>query len=667
MGAWMSRWVALALVAEAALAVADILTGSSLILTSAYLVPAVAVAVLDSPRRSALVGALAVALAVASGAWNDYLFSGEHLARLAIVAVTCGLAVAGSVARAAALATRDRMATMALENGRLLEEFGGARRRLEAVLASLGEAVTIRDETDRIVYANDAALRSMGFSSMREITERPPLAIMDDYIVSDEEGRPVTMDQIPSVRLLRGESSEPLTIRFVHRETGVERWSVLKANPVEDEPGATRSVVTVIEDVTAMKRAETQTRMLAEANDILASSLDYEHTLRNVAWLAVPSLADWCAVDLLDAQGGPRRVVVAHPDEARLALAERLRRYQSPDPRGEQGLAAVLRTGRSELYPEISAEMLEAAAVDEEHHALLHAVGMRSACVVPLRVHDRVLGAMTLVNAESGRRFDEEDVRFAEQIAARAAVAVENARLYTQRSEIAATLQKSLLPEELPSIDGWQIAALYRPAGRDGEVEVGGDFYDAFPTAGGWMVLIGDVTGKGVQAAAMSALVRHGARFVGPTVDDPAQLLTRLDATLRQESRLSLCSAICMSLEARGVTFASAGHPLPMVIGPDGVTAVGRTGPLLGAFREGSWPAQRIELGADEVLLLYTDGVTDTRGERERFGEERLRELVSRLGPRAAPDLLAGLDRALAEFQVGPQADDTAALALRRV
>ena len=135
----------------------------------------------------------------------------------------------------------------------------------------------------------------------------------------------------------------------------------------------------------------------------------------------------------------------------------------------EQGLGKVQRTGEPLLYTEIPDEMLVAAAVDEEHLRLLREVGMRAVLIVPLMIGRRTIGALTMVNSESGRSFDAGDVEFAQQIAARAALAVESARLYSERSAVARTLQSSLLPEAIPEIPGWDVAALYRPAGQESD------------------------------------------------------------------------------------------------------------------------------------------------------------------------------------------------------
>jgi PAS domain S-box-containing protein len=534
------------------------------------------------------------------------------------------------------------------------------------ILDVLGEAITIRDRADHIVWANRTALKQMGFASLAELQARPPGSIMDDYIVSGEDGRELTMADVPSVRLLRGERPEPLLMRTVHRATGELHWNLLKASALRDESGAIVATATIIEDVTAVKASELRSRFLSEASRLLGSSLDYPQTLRNVAWAAVPQIADWCAVDLVDPDGRREPVVAAHRDPDKIALAERLRRLQPKQVDPDQGIGKAVRTGESQVYSEITDEMLAPIATDDEHLRLLREVGLRSVLIVPLRAASRTLGTMTLVNAESGRRFDEDDVRFAEQLADRAAVAVENARLYQARSRTAATLQRSLLPDNVPQIPGWEVAALYRPAGSDPELEVGGDFYDFLETPDGWLVIIGDVTGKGVEAAALTSLLRHGARFISQTGTRPAGILRRLDMALKQRSTLSLCTTLCVRLTPQELVFCSAGHPMPLLVGTGGaVTEVGAPGRLLGLTDAYDWHDQRMPMRPGETVVLYTDGVTDTRGRGQRFGDARLRELLSRGGALSPTELLASLDAALASFQVGAQADDTAVIAMR--
>jgi PAS domain S-box-containing protein len=556
------------------------------------------------------------------------------------------------------------------ERATLLAELEAALRErgpgFAEILDVLGEAITIRDRADHIIYANRAALQHMGFASLAQLQARPPRSIMDDYIVTGEDGRELTMDDVPSVRLLRGEAPEPLLMRIVHRATGELSWNLLKASALRDESGAIVATATIIENVTAVKTSELRSRFLSDAGRVLASSLDYPQTLRNVAWAAVPQIADWCAVDLVDFEGKREQVVTAHRDPGKLALAERLRRFESEQLGPERAIGRAIRTGAAQLFAEITDEMLVQAAVDDEHLRLLREVGLRSVLIVPLRTASRTIGTMTLFNAESGRRFDEDDVRFADQLADRAAAAVENARLYQARSRTAATLQRSLLPDSVPRIPGWEVATLYRPAGADPELDVGGDFYDFLDTPDGWLVIIGDVTGKGVEAAALTSLLRHGARFVSQTGTRPAGILRRLDMALKQHATLSLCTTLCARLTAGELVFCSAGHPMPLVVGVDGsVREVGEPGRILGLADVYDWKDQAVPIRLGETVLLYTDGVTDTRGEHQRFGDARLRELLGRGCALSPAELLASLDAALAAFQVGPQADDTAIIAMR--
>jgi PAS domain S-box-containing protein len=537
----------------------------------------------------------------------------------------------------------------------------------EEVLEILGEAVTIRDRSNQIVYANPAAVRQMGFSSLQELQRRPPGSIMGDYIVSDEHGRDITMSDIPSVRLLRGEHADPLLIRTVHRATGELHWNLLKASGLRDGADEVIATVMIIEDVTAVKTAELRSRFLAEASRQLASSLDYAQTLRNVAWAAVPQIADWCGVDLLDERGRLQRVVAAHPDPGKLVLAERLREFEPEQLDPDQGVGRVVRTGQPELYQQITDELLVGAARSEEHLRLLRELDMRSVLIVAIRTPARVLGTMSLVSAESGRRFSEEDARFAEQLADRAAVAVENARLYEAQTRNAVTLQRSLLPETVPQIPGWQVAALYRPACSEPQVEVGGDFYDFLETDRGWLVIIGDVTGKGVQAAVLTSLLRHGARFISQTDPRPSAILRRLDSALKQRSTLAPCTALCLRLYDDRLTLCSAGHPKPLLVTPAGdVQELGEPQVLLGLPSQHEWHDQELTVARDATILLHTDGVTDLRGASDRFGERRLHALLARHGEAPPATLLDRLDSALSGFQVGAQTDDTAVIALRR-
>jgi transcriptional regulator with GAF, ATPase, and Fis domain len=248
--------------------------------------------------------------------------------------------------------------------------------------------------------------------------------------------------RLPGRRSLAEGVGSEVVVRFRVRATGEERWSAVKATPIKDPGGAVTMAINVIEDITHHKRAELAQRFLSESSAVLGGSLDMAQVLQHVASLAVPEVADWCAVDLV-ANGGLDRVALAHQDPAMVELAEKLQQRYPPDPRSDAGVSAVLRTGESQLYPEIPDELLRSGTQDEEHYRLITEIGMRSAMVVPMVARGRSVGALTFVSGPSGRRFDEQDLELAEELARRCAIAIDNARLFSERAYIARTLQHS--------------------------------------------------------------------------------------------------------------------------------------------------------------------------------------------------------------------------------
>lgn len=556
-----------------------------------------------------------------------------------------------------------------IDPGELIEQLRRAlrasERRFEAIVGALSDPVTIRSRDHQLVYANPAALSQLGMESIEQLRSTPPAEIMSNYRVLSADGREITMSEIPSVRILSGEQAAPLLIQTVNRTTGVVRWSLLKAAAVFDEQGEVEATITLIEDLTEQQRAERNATFLSRASDVLASSLDYERTLTNVAQLVVPEIVDWCAVDLFDERGDRIPVAVAHVDPARVELARQLREYQPGPIDRDRGLGLVLRTGKPVLYPEVPDELLAQTAVDEHHLELLRAVEMRSVAIVPMRAANRTFGAMTLVSAESGRVLDRADMDLAEQIAARAAVAIENARLFSERSRIAHTLQQSLLPERLPEIPGHQLAAGYVPAVVG--TEVGGDFYDVWPVSGGWMVAIGDVTGKGIEAAALTSLVRHTLRTASEFVDSPAELITLLDRTLKRQPARSICTVLCVRLGDGQVVVCAGGHPLPLLASGGQVAQVGEHGPLLGGFESAQWSDTVAQLAPNSTLLLYTDGVTEALGkDATRFGAARLKGTLRRYANSDAEAVIGSVTDAVAQFQTDSHTDDMALVAIRR-
>jgi PAS domain S-box-containing protein len=564
-----------------------------------------------------------------------------------------------------------RRAALALDNARLFGDLQATDQRLEAIVANLGEAVTAFAPDGSIIFTNQAAAAFAGVASPEQLMATDRARLLDEWIVLDEHGEEVPVERRPVTRALAGETPEPMVLRAVERATGRDLWLMSRAAPVHGPDGELQFVVAVSEDVGAVKRQERRERLLSNASKLLGSSLDVDATLDKAAWAVVPELADWARVDLPDERGVLRQAAVAHRDLELVELLNEWRRDYPPDPADTRGPAEVLRSGRSVVWSDVDPEDMVRYARTPRHEELMRLVDVRSMVIVPMSVGDRVIGTMQLATtSESERRLGAEQLEIAEELARRAAIAVENARVHAERTHIAATLQRSLLPPRLPVIPGLTIAARFRAAGT--ATDVGGDFYDLFEARDRWMVMMGDVTGKGPGAAAVTSLARYTMRTIAQYEDDPTDMLRRLNATLGDDpERRQICTAVCVAVrpparQGDGVwlDIVCAGHPAPFLVTAAGtVEAVGCPGTLLGAFAEGRWTSIAVELGPGDALVLYTDGVTDTRGPDGRYGADRLAALLREIGPAEADTTAQRIDDALQAF--GEQRDDVALLILR--
>jgi PAS domain S-box-containing protein len=544
-----------------------------------------------------------------------------------------------------------------------------ARDQLEAILSGVADAVTAQAPDGRLLFANEAAVELLGFGSKEELLSAPLGEIMARFELLDEDGDPLPVDRLPGRRALAGGEPSQLVVRFRVRETGEERWSAVKSTPIKDAAGSVTMAINVIEDITQHKRAERAQRFLSESSAVLGTSLDPQEVLGQVATLAVPEVADWLFVDMLTHGRRFERVAVAHSDPEQLRRAEELHREAPPRPDAPRGVAHVLRTGRSELHPDLPAE-LAATRGELSYFRLARAFRMRSAIIVPMKARGRTLGALTFATGPSGRRFDEQDLALAEELARRCATAIDNARLFSERAYIARTLQQSLLPAELPRIPGIETAARFRATGEGNEV--GGDFYDLFKSGGrGWTVVIGDVCGKGPDAAAVTALARYTLRAAAMRERLPSRSLWLLnEALLRQRDDRRFCTVAYAYLERREdgvrVGFASGGHPLPMLLRPDGsVEAVGEPGTLLGVVPDPNIEDRSLVLAPGDALVFYTDGVIEGRGGDGALDEDRLSELLSGSAGAGADAIAALVEDAAVTGQNGTPRDDIAVLVLR--
>jgi GAF domain-containing protein len=412
-------------------------------------------------------------------------------------------------------------------------------------------------------------------------------------------------------------------------------------------------------------------QMLAEAGTLLDASLGARATLTALANLSVPRLADWCSVSMAGDEG-IEVVAVAHSDPEKVAMAhELIARFpaQHDDP---VGAGAVMRTGRPEFIPALTMEMAERLVPDHERRRAVEALDLVGAMTVPLTARGRTLGVLTLVSAESGRRFTTDDLAFAEDLGARAGLAIDNAMLLDRSREIARTLQQSLLPASLPEVEGLDVAARY-VAGGEG-VEVGGDFYDLFPVdGGGWAAVLGDVCGKGTEAAALTALARHTLRAESEDVS-PSEVLGRLNRAILREGTDSRFLTATYAWLRRGngsapveVRLARGGHPPALLVRSDGsIETFSPAGPLLGIMDDVRFAESGFALGPGHALLLFTAGVIEARApDGELFGLERVAAVAAEAAPGGAEHIAEALEEAIARFGVAHASDDRALLVVR--
>jgi len=411
--------------------------------------------------------------------------------------------------------------------------------------------------------------------------------------------------------------------------------SLTFAGPARIEEQAQKAFLDTLAGVTAQAleralasnqaaRANERLSFLAEASVILSSTLEYRAVLEAVAQLVVPRTADWCSIQLLD-EGRLEPVAVTHFDPQKLAASQALRERYPTDMQAATGAANVVRTGRSELYADITDDMLVASAVDEQHLQLVRGLGMSSVLMVPLTGRTGTIGVLTLIGAESGRRYDTGDVAFAEDLARRAALAVENAHAYREQSGRVATLtrvaeaaQHAILAPPPARIGPVGLAARYASAAVD--ALVGGDLYEYVRRPGAVRLLIGDVRGKGLGAVRTATVVLGAFRDAAADVDDLRAVAAQMDRRLRPYlDAEDFVTALLAEVRDDGTfVVASCGHPPPLLAADGQVAPVALTPSVpLGL---GAAPAlTRGRLPPGSRLLLYTDGILEARDPHGRF------------------------------------------------
>lgn len=417
-----------------------------------------------------------------------------------------------------------------------------------------------------------------------------------------------------------------------------------------------------------MREHRRRLKFLIDATATFDSSLDPAEALRNLARAAVPELAELCVIYLLDRDGSIERTVAAGVDPTLAREVERVREEIPLDLAGVHPVAEALRTGE----PRVIADLTDQAALakiaeSDEHQQIMRDAGYRSAAVFPMVARGRTLGAISFLHIDNDAPYARGVLEVLADLSDRAALAFDNARLYAERSYVAQTLRRSLMPSSLPVIPGLELASFFRPLGAGSEV--GGDFYDVFGDEHSCWLVVGDVCGKGAEAAALTGFLRHTIVAYARDAVSPGRVLSQVNRVmLDQDFDGRFATAILANLRFKGrqvaVTLASAGHPAALLTRAGGAgTQLGERGALLGVFADAEITEVSTELGPGDALALYTDGLLEAHAPEYTITPEQVIERLRRSAPGAAREAIEAL-LGLVELDENVR-DDIAILSVR--
>jgi PAS domain S-box-containing protein len=322
------------------------------------------------------------------------------------------------------------------------ERYRDLSKRLEIIFEGVAEGITVQDRTGRVVFANSAAVRTCGYDSAEELMKARPGEIIERFEILDEDSQPFRHENLPGRRVLAGGPPSSALIQVRERKSRRVWWSLVRASAVLAADGSPELAINIWHDVTADRREEVRVKYLAEATAALGTSLQSDEMLAALAAVLVPGLGDWCFVHLLD-QDQIRNVTIAQVDPAKHATAsEELQRF-SPKPNSARGIWNVIRTGRPEVYNGVTDEMLVDAAPGPAQLETLRSLGMNAVVLAPIRIRARTVGVITLVSAESNRRYDESLVALLEELGRRAGASLENAELYRTAQDAAKAAEQA--------------------------------------------------------------------------------------------------------------------------------------------------------------------------------------------------------------------------------
>jgi PAS domain S-box-containing protein len=531
------------------------------------------------------------------------------------------------------------------------------RQHLAEVVRGTQDAVLSKDLDGVVTTWNPAAARLYGYSPEEAIGRHISFLVPPDH--KDEEM--VILDRIKG-----GERLETYETERV-RADGSRIAVSLTVSPIGGPLGLIGASV-VARDITSEVRRRRAQEFLVAASRLLDSSLDPTETARTIVSTAVPELAELCLIDFRRPDGWLGDSVVAGADPEMAARLESIRREKPLDPGGEHPVAQVLRLNQPMIWRDLKApEVVDKVSQGSEHLRLMNDAGYNSAAVVPLIARGRTLGALSFLHAHGDMRYDPGDLEFLSELGERAALALDNARLYRERDQIAKNLQRGLRPPRPADVPGLDISVVFEAAGEG--IEVGGDLYDVMPSEDGCWILIGDVAGKGSTAAGVSVAVRHSVRGLTREIGEPDEVLRRVNELLSAgESLNDFATAMLARLRRDGsrwqVVLASAGHPPAVLATESGAYLLGG-GTVLGAWQEGRIERHERALEPTDTLVFCTDGWLEAGPATSHQGPETFAEMAQSLSGLELDEMTDRLRADAVGRSSGTPRDDLVVLAVR--
>lgn len=532
------------------------------------------------------------------------------------------------------------------------------RHHLAQVVRGSQDAVLSKDLEGLVTSWNPAAERLYGYSEEEAIGRHISFLVPHDHHGEEQ----VILDKIR-----RGERIETYETERI-RKDGARVDVSLTVSPIEQPILGIVGASVIARDITAEKRRRRAQEFLVAATRGLDASLDLTETARTIVATAVPELAAVCVMDFVRRDGQIGNSVVAAADPEVAARLERIRREIPLDPAGDHPVAQVLREGRPMVWRDLtSPAVVDQVAQSDEHRRLMSDAGYNSAAVVALIARGRTVGALSFLHASTDLRYDAADLELLSELADRAAIALDNARLYQERDRLARNLQRGLRPPRPADVPGLEISVVFEAAGEG--IDVGGDLYDVLPTEDGCWILIGDVAGKGSAAAAISVALRHAVRGLTREIEAPGEVLSRVNELLLEGTSLNdfaTAMLLRMRSEPSGwrATLAAAGHPPAIHFKQDESALLGG-GTVLGAFEDARLATHEAVFEEGETLVLCTDGWLEVGPPQAHLEPQALAELVDGFSSLELDELTARLRHDAVSRGGGTLRDDMVVLAVR--